>query len=100
MGERAIRHPSISKRIDRSDNLHWERLRYERIKKQKINATSSTISKLVGVHEASPQVLWKKSFLQNQGLEVNKAILYQENMSAVLLEKNGRASSSSQTKHI
>ena len=55
---------------------------------------------MVGVHEASPQVLWTKAFLQNQGFEVNKATLYQYNMSAMLLENNGPASSSSRTKHI
>ena len=31
---------------------------------------------------------------------MNKATLFQDNMSAMLLEKNGRASSSSRTKHI
>ena len=41
-------------------------------KKQKINATSSTISELVGIHEASPQVLWTNAFLKNQGFEVTK----------------------------
>ena len=75
-------------------------MRHKRIKKKKINATCSTISKLVGVHEASQQVLWTKAFLQNQGLYVNKATLYQDNMSAMLLENNGRASSSSQIKNI
>ena len=53
-------------------------LRYERIKKQKINATSSTISELVGVHKMSQQVLWTKAFLQNQDFEVKQATLYQE----------------------
>ena len=38
------------------------------LKKRKINATISTIVKLIGVHEASPQVLCTKAFLQNQGL--------------------------------
>ena len=61
---------------------------------------SPTISEMVGVHEASPQVLWTKEFLQNQELEVNKSTLYQDNMIAMLLEKNERVSSSSQTKHI
>ena len=75
-------------------------MRYKRIKKKKINATSSTISKLVGVHEVSPQFLWTKAFLQNQGFKVNKPTLYQYNMSAMLLENNGRASISSQKKHI
>ena len=69
-------------------------------KKQKVNATISTISELVGVHEASPQVLWTNALLQNQCFEVNKATLYQDNMSAMLLETNGRASRSSRTKDI
>ena len=55
---------------------------------------------MVGVHKASPQVLWTKAFLQNQGFKVNKATLYQYNMSAMLIENNGRASSSIQTKYI
>ena len=61
---------------------------------------SPTISELVGVHEASPQVLWTEEFLQNQELEVNKSTFYQDDMSTMLLEKNGPVSSSSQTKHI
>ena len=69
-------------------------------KKKKINATSSTIIELVEVHEASPQVLWKKGLLHNQCFEVITATLYQYNMSAMLLKKNGRASSSSRKKHI
>ena len=44
-------------------------------------------------------MLWANEFLQNQGFEVNKATLYQDNMIAMLLEKNGCASSSTQTKH-
>ena len=56
----------IHEGINRSDNLHWEGLLHKRIKKQKFNTTSSTISEVVGVHEASPQVLWTKAFLQNQ----------------------------------
>ena len=70
------------------------------LKKQKNNATNLTISELVGVHEASPQVLRTKAFLQNQGYEVNKSTMYQDNMIAMLLKRNGRASSSSRTKHI
>ena len=69
-------------------------------KKQKVNTTISTISKVVGVNEASTQVLWTKAFLHNQGFEVNREMLYQDNMSAILFENNGRASSSSRTKHI
>ena len=55
---------------------------------------------MVGVHKASPQVLWTKAFLQNQGFEVNKATIYQYNMSTMMLKNNGCASISSRTKHI
>ena len=56
-------------------------------KKQKVNTTSSKIRKVVGVHEVSPQVLWTRAFLQEKGFEVNKATLYQDSMSAMLLKK-------------
>ena len=69
-------------------------------KKQRFNTTSSTISELMGVYESSPQVLWTKSFLRNQGFHVNEATLYQDNQSAMLLEGNGHASSSGCPNHI
>ena len=34
-------------------------------KKEKVYTTSSTISKVVRFHKASPQVLWTKAFVQN-----------------------------------
>jgi hypothetical protein len=39
-------------------------------------------------------------FTKAQGIEVRDNILYQDNKSAMLLETNGRASSSKRTKHI
>jgi len=68
--------------------------------KQKLNTRSSTESELVGVHEMMPSILWTRNFLNSQGYTVNDYILYQDNKSAILLEKNGRLSSSKQTKHI
>jgi len=35
-----------------------------------------------------------------QGYDMDPSLLYQDNMSAILLETNGRASSSKRTKHI
>ena len=69
-------------------------------KKQKINTTSSTQGKIVGAYDASPQMMWTRYFLSNQGFDTDKLILYQGNKSAILLEENGRESSSSRTKHI
>ncbi len=39
-------------------------------------------------------------FMEEQGYDMDPSILYQDNMSAILLEKNGKASSSKRTKHI
>jgi hypothetical protein len=69
-------------------------------KKQKLNTKSSTECELVGVDDASPQMLWTRYFVEAQGYGVKASILNQDNLSAILLEKNGRASSGKRTKHI
>jgi hypothetical protein len=68
--------------------------------KQKLNTRSSTISEVIAVDDMIPQILWTRLFMQEQGIKVTDNILYQDNKSAVILEKNGRASISKQTKHI
>ena len=45
-------------------------------------------------------MLWTRYFLEAQGYGINENILYQEKMSAMLLEKNGKKSSTKNTKHI
>jgi Trk-type K+ transport system membrane component len=66
--------------------------------KQKLNTQSSTESELVvGVDDMMPSILWTRNFLQSQGYGVKEAIIYQDNKSAILLEKNGKASSSKRT---
>jgi hypothetical protein len=67
--------------------------------KAKCNTGSSTISELVAVDEMMAQILWTRLFMKAQGIEVLDNILYQDNKSAILLEKNGRKSSSKRTKH-
>ena len=68
-------------------------------KKQKLNVRSSTEGEIVGVDDAAGQMMWSKYFLEAQGYSV-EVILYQDNLSAMLLETNGRASSGQRTKHI
>jgi hypothetical protein len=68
--------------------------------RQKINTRSSTEAELVAVNDVLPQVIWTRNFLQHQGLEIFNNTLYQDNRSAILLEKNGRGSSSKRTRHI
>lgn len=68
--------------------------------KQKINTTSSTETEVVGVDDVLPQVLWTNYFMQAQGWYSDQTIVYQDNKSAILLENNGKLSSSKRTKHI
>ncbi len=68
--------------------------------KQKWNTRSSTESELVGVDDLMPMILWVRLFMTAQGFKVVDNIVYQDNQSAILLERNGRASSSKRTRHI
>jgi hypothetical protein len=68
--------------------------------KQKLNTRSSTEAEVVGVDDFMPAICWTRFFMKAQGYEVNDNVLYQDNQSAMLLEKNGKASSSKRTKHI
>ena len=61
---------------------------------------SSTEAELVAVNDIMPQLLWTRYFLERQGYDVVANQLYQDNLSAILLEKNGKWSSSKRTKHI
>jgi len=67
---------------------------------QKLNAGSSTTAELVCVSDILPTTQWIRLFVLAQGLKVNKNIIYQDNESSVLLAKNGKKSSSKQTRHI
>ena len=68
--------------------------------RQRINTKSSTESELVAVNDVMPQILWTRYFLESQGYKVHDSVLYQDNQSAMLLERNGRGSSSKRTRHI
>jgi hypothetical protein len=68
--------------------------------KQKINTKSSTEAELVGVDDLLGYILWARYFMIEQGYDMDPSLLYQDNMSAILLETNRRASSSKWTKHI
>jgi len=69
-------------------------------RKQKINTKSSTEAELVGVDDAMPLVIWTRNFLEGQGFTVHDNVVYQDNLSAMQLEKNGRSSSGRRTRHI
>jgi hypothetical protein len=67
---------------------------------QKLNTKSSTEAELVGVDDVMPQVLWTRQFMEGQGYKIRDNIVYQDNQSAMLLEKNGQRSSTKRTRHL
>ena len=73
---------------------------YSTSAKQKMNSRSSTESEVIGVYDVMPQMLWTAQFIEAQGFPIKETVLYQDNMSAILLEKNGRLSSTKRTKHM
>jgi len=68
--------------------------------KQKINTKSSTEAEVVGVDDGMPMVLWSRNFLEHQGYAVHDNVVYQDNQSAILLERNGKSSSGRRTRHM
>jgi hypothetical protein len=67
-------------------------------RKQKLNTRSSTEAELVGPDDLSTLILWTRLFMEAQGYEIEKNILYQDNKSTILLEENGKKSSSKRTR--
>jgi hypothetical protein len=52
------------------------------------------------VHDKLPDIIWTRYFVKCQGYDIDEYIVFQDNMSSLSLEKNGRVSSSKRTKHI
>jgi hypothetical protein len=73
---------------------------YSFSRKQRINTKSSTEAELVGVDDGMPLVVWTRNFLEAQGFSVSDNVVFQDNQSAILLEKNGKSSSGRRTRHL
>ena len=68
--------------------------------KQKLNTKSSTEAEIVGASDYVAYTLWLSRFLEQQGYSTKENIFYQDNESAMKLEKNGSASASNRSRHI
>ena len=68
--------------------------------RKKLNTKSSIYDKLVGLDDFLTQVIWTQYFLKYQGYKNHENVFYQDNQSAIKLEKNGRKSSSKRNRHI
>ncbi len=69
-------------------------------RKQGMNTRSSTEAEVVAADEVVGPMVWTTRFLEAQGYVLNDNILYQDNQSAMLLEKNGRSSAGKRSRHL
>ena len=59
--------------------------------KQKLNTRSSTETELVGADDFILEICWTQYFLKAQGYRILDNILFQDNRSSILLEKNEKS---------
>ena len=65
-----------------------------------MNTKRSTESDIVGTCDYLIHIVWLAGFMKDQGYPISGKLFYQDNMSAIQIEKNGRISSSEKSRHI
>ena len=73
---------------------------YVKSRKQKLNTKSSNGAELIRVDDVLTQVIWTRYFLKEKGYMIHDNVIYQDNHSAIRLEKNGKQSRSKRKSHI
>ena len=73
---------------------------HARSSKQNLNTKSSTEAEVVGMSEYTPYNIWLVMFLQAQGYTIASNLVYQDNQSAIRMERNGRNSCTGNSRHI
>ena len=68
--------------------------------KKKLNTKRSTEAELIGADDALPQMLWTKYLIEAQRYGIDENIMYRDSLSSMLLETNGKKSSTKKKKHI
>ena len=66
----------------------------------KCNTQNPTETELISIHNKLPDIIWTRYFVEGQGYNIDEYMIFQDNMSSLSLEKNGRVSSLKRTKHI
>ena len=51
---------------------------------------SSTKTDIIALHDKLSDIIWMRYFIECQGYDIDKCIIFQDNMSVLSLEKNGR----------
>ena len=68
--------------------------------RHRINLRSSAESEIIGVENNMPGVIWTLCFFGGNGLNVNKNIVYQDNQSAIIMERNRKYLHGKKNRHI
>ena len=68
--------------------------------KQKIYTKSFTKAELLGVSNYLPYNIWICLFMLAQGYDIKQNILFQDNQSAINMQKNGNKSCTGKSRHI
>jgi hypothetical protein len=69
-------------------------------RKQGLNTRSSTEAEIVAADDLVAPMVWTRSFMEAQQYKVVENVLYQDNQSAIKLEKNGRKSVGKRSRHL
>ena len=73
---------------------------YVQSRKYNLNTKSSTEAELVEVDDVMTQLIWNQYFLKEQVHMIQDNVIYQDNKSAIRLEKNVKRSRSKRTRNI
>ena len=68
--------------------------------KRKINTKRSTESEIVAASDYLAHTVWLAGFMKDQGYPISRKLFYQDNMSAIQIEKNGSVSLGKKSRHI
>ena len=68
--------------------------------KMKCNTKSSTETEIKSLGDKLSDVVWLRYFIECKGCDIDECVIFQDNMSALSMEKNGRVSASKWSKHI
>jgi hypothetical protein len=66
--------------------------------KMKCNTKSSTETKIIALGDKLGDVVWMRYFIECQGYDIDECVIFQDNISALSMEKNGRVSASKRSK--
>ena len=67
---------------------------------KKLKTKSITEEELVGKNNMSSIILCTKMFIEDQGYKVEQNTFYQDNKFTILMQENGKKSSSKRTRHL